>query len=67
MKKKIQKEKGKKVKTCIRVLFLIKFQADACNYIKKETLAQVIFCGFCKIFKKTFFYRTPTVAASQNS
>ena len=34
-------------------------QPEACNFIKKETLAQVFFCEFCKILKNTFFYRTP--------
>ena len=28
---------------------------EACNFIKKETLAQVFSCEFCDIFKKTFF------------
>ena len=37
--------------TCARVSFLIKLQASACNLIKKETLAQVFSCEFCKIFK----------------
>ena len=32
--------------------------------LKKESLAQVFSCEFCEIFKKTFFYRTPVVAAS---
>ena len=36
----------------------------ACNFIKKETLAQVFSSEFCKISKNTFFYRTPLVAAS---
>ena len=36
----------------------------ACNFIKKETLAQVFSCDFCEIFKNTFCYRTPQVAAS---
>ena len=31
--------------------------------LKKETLAQVLFCECCKISKKTFSYRTPPVAA----
>ena len=31
--------------------------------IKKETLAQVFFCEFCEIYKNTFYYRTPLVAA----
>ena len=37
--------------TCARVSFLIKLQADACNYIEKETLAQVFYGEFCKIFQ----------------
>ena len=43
--------------TCNRVSFLIKF-------IKKETLAQMFFWEFCEIFKNTFSYRAPPVAAS---
>ena len=35
---------------------------QACNFIKKETLAQVFSCEFCEISKNTFFYRTPLVA-----
>ena len=27
---------------------------EACNFIKKETLAQVFSCEFCKISKNTF-------------
>ena len=49
--------------TCARVSFLIKLQASASNFIKKETLAQVFSCEFCKISKNTFSYRTPPVAA----
>ena len=41
--------------TCARVSFLIKLQALSCNFIKKETLAQVVACEFCKITKNTFF------------
>ena len=37
---------------------------QACNFIKKETLAQVFSYEFCKIYKKTNFYRTPLVVAS---
>ena len=29
-----------------------------------ETLSQVFFCEFCEIFKNTFSYRRPLVAAS---
>ena len=40
--------------TCATVFFLIKLQAP-CNFIKKETLAQVFSCDFCEISKNTFF------------
>ena len=36
----------------------------ACNFIKKETLAQLFTCEFREIFKNIFFYRTCLVAAS---
>ena len=38
--------------------------ATVCNFIKKETLAQVFFCEFYGSFKNIFFYETPLVAAS---
>ena len=38
----------------------------ACNFIKKETQAQVFFCEFCELSKKTFPYRTPPVAAFEH-
>ena len=39
--------------------------ASACNFIKKETMAQVFSCEFCEIYKNTFSsYRRPPVAAS---
>ena len=38
-------------------LFLIKLQAEFCNFIKKENLAQVLSYEFCKISKNTFSYR----------
>ena len=50
--------------TCARVSFLIKLQAYTFNFIKKETLAQVLSCEICKISKNTFPYRTSPVAAS---
>ena len=53
--------------TRARVSFLIKLQAEACNLIKKETLAQVFSCEFCEIFKNTIFYRIHPVAASVRS
>ena len=39
--------------------------AQACNFIKKGTLAQVFSCEFCKISKNTFSYRAPPVIASE--
>ena len=30
-------------------------RSDACNFFKKETLAQVFSCEFCEIFKNTCF------------
>ena len=50
--------------TCARVSFLINCRPEVCNFIKKETLAQVFSCEFCEISKNTFSYRTPLVAAS---
>ena len=47
---------------CFPVKFLQ--TPEACNFIKKEYLAQVFFCEFCKISKNIFSYRTPSVAAS---
>ena len=35
---------------------------QACNFFKKEPLAQVFSFGFCDIFKNIFLYRTPPVA-----
>ena len=49
---------------CTRVYFLIKLQASVCNFIKKETLAQVFSSEFCEISKNTFCYRTSLAAAS---
>ena len=37
---------------------------NTCNFIKKETLAQVFSRDFCGICKNTFLYRRPLVAAS---
>ena len=36
---------------------------QACNFIKKYTLAQVFTCEIWKNFKKTYFHRMPPVAA----
>ena len=36
----------------------------ACNFIKRESLAQLFSCEFGKISKNTFSYRTPPKSAS---
>ena len=36
-----------------------------CNFIKKETLAQVFSCEFCEISKKTFFKEHLGATASE--
>ena len=38
-------------------------QVEGCNFIKKETLAQVLSCEFCKISTNTFFTEHPWVIA----
>ena len=43
---------------------LANHRSEACNFIKKETLAQVFSCEFCEIYQNTFYYRTPLLAAS---
>ena len=61
--------------TCTTASFLIKLQAlffnkvvglrpEACNFIKKETLANVFSCEFCEITKNTFFTEHLWTAAS---
>ena len=45
-----------------RNIYIIRPQA--CNFIKKEILAQVFSCEFCEISKNTFSYRILPVAAS---
>ena len=44
-------------------LFLIKMQAWRSLLVKKKTPTQVFPFEYCKIFKTTFFYRIPTMAA----
>ena len=41
---------------CQILFFLIKLQASASNFIKKESLAQVFSCTFYKTFMNTFLY-----------
>ena len=49
--------------TCAKVSFLMKLQASglrpqACNFIKKETLVQVLSWEFCEISKDSFLQNT---------
>ena len=49
-------------KTCARASFLIKLQAQACNFIKKQTLAQIFSSEFCETSKTgvdKFLFRRP--------
>ena len=50
-----------------QVSLLIKLQTSACNFIKKETLAQVFSCEFCETFKNNSSHRTAPVAASRTT
>ena len=51
--------------TCARVFFFDKVASlRPVTLLKKETLAQVFSCEFIKIFKNTFFNRTPPMAVS---
>ena len=52
------------VKHLWQSLFLIKLLALGLQIYQKEALAQLFSFECCKIFKNTFFYRTPLVAAS---
>ena len=58
-------KKQKKIDHTIHYSIFHCMKASACNCIKKGTLAEVFSCEFCEIFKNTFSYRTPPVAASQ--
>ena len=51
--------------SCARVSFLIKLQAQTCNFIKKGRLTQVFSCEFCKISINTFFTEHFWTTASQ--
>ena len=43
-----------------KVSFLMKLQAEACNFIKKGTLAQVFSCNFAKFLKHLFLQNQTT-------
>ena len=45
-------------------LFFNKVTGLACNFIQKETLAQVLFCEFCEISKSAFLTEHVRVTAS---
>ena len=47
-----------------RSLLLKNLQAEPLQLHKKMTPTQVLSCEVCKIFKNTFSYRTPPVAAT---
>ena len=53
-----------KENTCGRVSFL---RPKACNFIKKETLAQVLSCEFCEMSKNAFFTAHLLATASNAS
>ena len=42
---------------------LANHRLEACNFIKKETPAQVFSFEFCEIYKNIFYYRTSLVTA----
>ena len=50
--------------TCAGVSFLIKLEARDLQLYLKRTLAQVLSCEFCKIFKNTYFVKQLQKAAS---
>ena len=55
---------GTKYSRMDQVQFSLDCRPEACNFIKKETLAHVFSCEFCEISKNIFSYRTTLVAAS---
>ena len=50
--------------TCARDV-LIKLQVEVCNFIEKETLAQVFSREFFEVSKNNFFRKTPPMSASE--
>ena len=53
----VAQRSSQKSRKTARVSFLFKLQArpEGCNFVKKETLTQVLSCEFCEICKNTFF------------
>ena len=50
-----------------RSLFLTNCRLEACNFIRKETQAQVFFCEFCYIFKDAFLQNTPATVSDSKT
>ena len=48
---------------CAIFSFLVKLQAEASSFVKKESLTKVFSCKSCKIFKNVFIQ--PRVAGSE--
>ena len=61
---KFAKFTGKHLYEC---LFFNKVAGDACNFIKKETLAQVFSCEFCEISKNNVFTEHLQTSASKDT
>ena len=51
--------------SCARVSLLGKLQTEACNFLSKETLAEMFSCEFCEISYNTFFTEHLWATASQ--
>ena len=45
----------------------MELQSQACSFIKKDTLAQLFSCEFCKIFKNSFFTEHLPETASEGN
>ena len=46
--------KNSQENTCARASFLIKWQSNGCNFIKKESLVQMFSCEFSKFLRTPF-------------
>ena len=49
-----------KIQTCLNLThnnLLFNDRPKSCNFIKKETMAQMFSCEFCKISRNKLFYR----------
>ena len=52
-------------RSAFRPAVLLKETPQSLKLYKKETQTQVFSCEICEIFKNTFFYGTPPIAASE--